>query len=127
LEPSLISSLISIFVLILVLFAAYLAARFAGMRIKSTIRSRHMEIVDRIILGRDKALLLVKVGKRSFVVGMTQQMMSTIAEIESSELDNGDVEAADLSFTSIFKESLQRMNIPGFRKKDDGNPWDDGQ
>jgi len=86
-----------------------------------------MEIVDRIILGRDKALLLVKVGERSFVVGMTQQTMSTIAEIEASELGGGDGGTTDMSFVSILKDSLQRMNIPGFKRKDGGSRWDDGQ
>lgn len=126
--PSYVSSLISIFVLILILLAAYITARFTGTRMKRMSRSRHMEIIDQIIVTKDKTVLLLKVGERIFVVGLTAQGMNTIAEMSSSEITEVPAESLELGFGSVLKDCLQRIGIPGFRKEADINQWtDEGQ
>ena len=123
--PSFVSSLISILVLILILLAAYITARFTGIRMKRMSRSRHMEIVDQIIVAKDRTVLLLKVEERIFVVGLTAQGMNTIAEMSSSELTEVSAESTELGFGTILKDCLQRIGIPRFRKEADINQWTD--
>jgi len=77
-----------------------------------------MEIIDQIVLARDKSILLLKVGEYILVVGMTSQGMSTLAKIPASELSTVSPESPK-GFGFILKDSLKRMGIPGMQREDD--------
>ena len=74
-----------IVVMIAVIVAAYLAARFLsgkGRRLKS----HHIRMLDRMMLGRDKHVVLIEVGNKKLLIGITNQAINVLGDIDGETL-----------------------------------------
>ncbi|MDR3207741.1 MAG: flagellar biosynthetic protein FliO, partial [Oscillospiraceae bacterium] len=75
----------------LLLFVAILAACWFGLRFLSrrgglSTRGRHMQVLDRLALGRDNTLLLVRVAGRLLAVGVAKEGLRTLCELDADAL-----------------------------------------
>lgn len=76
-------------VLLLVLFGCYLFTRWAGTGLSGRFlmpgAQRQMKVLERLAVGRDQALLVVRLAKRTFLLGSSPSGFSLLAELTEEE------------------------------------------
>lgn len=77
----------AILVILVILFLAWYVTRFISLRARGKLAGRHMRVVDRLTVGNDRALLLVKVGAEYCVIGVTGHEMRLIKTLDPSEAE----------------------------------------
>ncbi len=80
------SSFTLIIILVLVLVAAYFTTRFLSVHSKRLTKGASMKLLDQMALSRDKHVVLLKVGEKGYIIGVTNQGMNVIGTMEKKEL-----------------------------------------
>jgi len=71
---------------IAVLAVAYFVTRFLGTRMGQVTGSKYLKVIDRVMLGNDKAICLVQVGVRFYMIGVTNHHIECLAELDDKDL-----------------------------------------
>lgn len=71
---------------VLVLVLCYMTTRRIGRSIQSGARAKYMTVIDRLPIGTDRYLMVVKTGKRCFLLGVSPGQITRLAELEEEEL-----------------------------------------
>ncbi len=79
------STLFYIFIMVAVLLAAYFTTKYLSGKAKHIVKSRHIVVLDRMGIAKDKMLLLVKVGDKSMLIGVTNQSINSLGEVDIDE------------------------------------------
>ena len=82
-------SLLSILLtLALALLACYLVTRWTGLGLGSRLGAggRHVRVLERVPVGRDQALVVVRAANRVFLLGSSPSGFSLLAELTEEEL-----------------------------------------
>jgi flagellar biogenesis protein FliO len=107
--------------MLLVLAAAYYATKFLSGRSKRSLKGRRIEITECIGLSKDKQILLLKADDRFLIIGMTNQSINMLGELDggkSADQTEGENEppvvcgsdkdkAADKKAADKFKDILK--------------------
>lgn len=107
---------------ILILLLAWWWSRFLGRRMSGAAGGRYMKVIDSIMIGRDKQLLLVKVREETFLVGVSAQEISFMTRVEEEFPDivpdagNG---AAGMPFSEALQQVLKQMKNRKEHEKDE--------
>ncbi|MFI3249639.1 MAG: flagellar biosynthetic protein FliO [Eubacteriales bacterium] len=81
--------LIFLIVLGLTLLAAYYSTRFVGTQWGSATRfmdGKSIQILERLYVGRDQHIMLVKLANRHLLLGCTASQITNLAELTSEEI-----------------------------------------
>lgn len=109
---SLITSLILI---VLVLYAAYYFTKILSKKITNYSASKHMKIVDRIALSQNKFLLIVEVDKSFLLLGVADNNISVLKELDDLNLEfsesEGKFDGSNSKFAEILKENLLKNKL----------------
>ena len=78
-------------------FVAILALSYFGLRYMSrrnllSARGRHLQVVDRMAVGRDSTILLVRVADKVLVTGVGKEGFNTLCEMSAAELETEEPE-----------------------------------
>lgn len=92
------------FILILVLAAWSVRLLSRGYSTQS--RGKMIQVVERIGLGTDKQLLIVKAAGRAYLLGVTAQHIEKIEELDPDELPDVFEPGKDGAFLDMFKKAL---------------------
>lgn len=76
-----------ILVMVAVIAGAYVATKYIAGKGGSA-KSRHIRIIDRMMLGRDKHIVLIEVGDRNLLIGVTNQSINMLGDISGETLKN---------------------------------------
>ncbi len=109
LEDSTGSTLLLIFVLLLVIFAAYFTTRYLSVKGGNLMKGKYMLVKDRVVLAKDKQILLLQVGTKYIVVGVTSQAVNHLGTIEDGELQPIVQEPQTDVGMQSFKEVLAKI------------------
>lgn len=94
---------------VLVLFLSWYLTRKLGRYTGQFGRSNgNLQIIDRISLGQNEALALVRAGDRFLLIGISHAGISCLCELDKGTVSNLQETAADASGTD-FKELLQQL------------------
>ncbi|MCI8437413.1 MAG: flagellar biosynthetic protein FliO [Lawsonibacter sp.] len=104
-------------VILLVLAGAWFFTRWAGQNFGGSgllIRSgSRLRVLDRVMLGRDQALLVVKAGQRYLLLGSTPAGLTLLAELSQEEGENWDPPASpegpEAKRPPDFRALMQRL------------------
>lgn len=109
-----------LFLFIFVLAMAYLCTRWIGKHYGASFRSGgKIKVLDQKLLGQDRALYIVQIGKKVWLLGASGNSIVSLGEFESEEfLEFSESEVGEMrepkqdtiEFISTFKESLQRYS-----------------
>lgn len=96
-----------------VLYLAYIASRFVGKKFSAAGQSKYMKIIDRLSLGLDRNLILVKVGSDYylFIAGRKEFKMVAKVKIDNTGEagdDNETVSGPVFDFREIFDKYINR-------------------
>lgn len=108
---SFIEPLLTVFFLVVVLFGAWYVSRFAAVKMRHLSQSKYMEVIDRIYLGKDRGLYLIRVGDRAYLIGMTANGMEHISEIPLDGLVTTDKDEKINEFGKLFRECRKRFRL----------------
>ena len=98
------SSLFYILVMVAVLIAAYFTTKYLSGKARHIMKSRHIVVLDRMGIAKDKMLMVVKVGDKSLLIGVTNQNISSLGEV-----DVGEAPAAEEQTKSTTQGALSKF------------------
>ena len=78
--------------MVAVLVGAYVLTKWFSKKSRNIARSRHILVLDRMALAKDKSLYLTEVGGKCLLIGITNQSITTLGEIDKEAL--GEPEAS---------------------------------
>lgn len=90
----------------LVIGAAFYITRFIGQSTLRYTRSTNLQVIDYIILGRDKGLYIVKVGDKFFLIGVSNNNITYLTEINKEDMK---VPTNDKDFVTNLNISIERL------------------
>lgn len=112
-----------------VLYLAYVSTKMLGRRytMKSG-GSKNIKIIDSAAIGKGKNIMIVKAGKKTFLVGASEKEINLISELDSDDFieEEKTQEHNTMDFKTAFKNVLETR----FKKntdKDKENENDGGQ
>lgn len=88
------STLGLIAVLLAVLLFAYYATRYIGKKSGGLTRAAHMRVKERVMLQKDKSIVLLETKDKYYLIGVTGQSIGLIAELKREELKELEPEEA---------------------------------
>lgn len=91
---------------LLVIGAAFYITRFIGQSTLRYTRSTNLQVIDYIILGRDKGLYIVKVGDKFFLIGVSNNNITYLTEINKEDIK---VPTNDKDFVTNLNISIERL------------------
>lgn len=91
---------------LLVIGVAFYITRFIGQSTLRYTRSTNLQVIDYIILGRDKGLYIVKVGDKFFLIGVSNNNITYLTEINKEDIK---VPTNDKDFVTNLNISIERL------------------
>lgn len=76
-----------IVVMAAILVAAYLTTKFLAQKSRR-MGSRHIRMHDSMMIGRDRTIAVIEVAGKTLLIGITNQSINVLADIDASELNN---------------------------------------
>ncbi|MCM1226939.1 MAG: flagellar biosynthetic protein FliO [Clostridium sp.] len=113
-NDSLISQVGVIFATILgiafILYLAYISTKLIGKRY--SLRSgggKKLKIIDSVSVGKGENIIIVRAGKKTFLVGVASANVSLLSELDSEDFpDNENTPESEMSFKTAFKAVLEK-------------------
>lgn len=109
-----------LFLFIFVLAMAYLCTRWIGKHYGTSFRaSGKIKVLEQKLLGQDRALYIVQIGKKVWLLGASGNSIVSLGEFESEQFfafyegeanEMREPKQDTIEFISTFKESLQRYS-----------------
>ena len=110
----------TIVLMLAVFVGAYYFSKFFAKQYQPKMggKVKNIEIIERMAVGKDQSLALVKVSDRVFLLAFTAQSVTKIEEMDASLFPvNKDIEkTGEQNFMSIFTDAYNNL----LNKKDEG-------
>jgi len=108
-----------------VLYLAYIASRFVGKKFSAANNSRHIKIIERVSLGLDKHLILIRIGSDHYLFLSGKKDFQMVAKVDIDKEESGEPENENkpgetvFNFNEIFDKYLNkgRKKSPVGRKE----------
>ncbi len=103
-----------LFVLVLIIGAAWSVVKLFGQKATARLRGTWLHVVDEVILGQSRGIILCEVGQKVYAVGVTDHNISLLFEISNpklmEEIASGDYMQPDRSNNlKIFKNGISKL------------------
>ena len=99
----------------------YLLRKMMGRRGGAALGVDALTVLQTTYVGQHKAISLVKVGRRSVLVGVTDNQISTLTELDQDETDEILGEASEPvkseSFSRLLSGAAEKLKMFGLKKK----------
>jgi len=69
-----------------VLYLSYLFSRYLAVGAAKVNKSKYVKIIDRVVLGQDRLILIAAVGEKYYLLGSTAQSIQILAEIDEKDM-----------------------------------------
>lgn len=110
----------AICVLLVVLFAAYKVTRLIGQKYQAqSMRGSYIEVVERMAIGQDRALYIVRLRDKVLLLGVTAHHVELLAELDPQQYE--DLPPRDQNpdvFSSVLGETIKNWGNKLQGKKD---------
>lgn len=102
-----------------VLFLAWFLLRWIGGHAPIQSHFKHIKILDRVVIDREKYLLLVSAGDRTLLIAMSSGAIETLCEFDPQQRALFDAAAeSEPCFSAVIKQMLPRKNNPSAKGGD---------
>lgn len=106
--PEIVSAAGMLLLMALVLAGAYVAARAAGKGFQPRGTARDLCVLEHLALDRDKSLLVVRVGKRVFLLGAAPQGVTKLEELDPEEFSAQEARPQPARFSTALQEAVRK-------------------
>lgn len=94
--------------LVFVLFLAYITIKWMGRRMSAQAGGRVIKIIDRVMIGQDKCLLVLSVGGQTMLVGMTGDAVTKLADLPDLTQQPADGIATPPEFYDVLSDAVKK-------------------
>jgi flagellar biosynthetic protein FliO len=108
------STLFYIVVMVAVLVGAYVLTKWFSKKSRRMIKSQHICVLDRMALAKDKSLYLTEVGGKCLLIGVTNQSINTLGEIDKEALGDLDTSQKATFFGGSASKASSDTGESGF-------------
>lgn len=70
----------------LILFLAWGLIRFFGGNLRGRLQGRYIRVLDEVTLGPNRGMVVIEVGGKAFLVGVTDHQISMLGELDDSQM-----------------------------------------
>ncbi len=101
----------TIVLMLLVFVGAYFFSKFAAKQYQPKFgAARNIEIIERMVVGKDQSLALVRVSGRVFLIAFTAQSVTKIEEMDSSLFPvDTEVQKTGENFMNFFTDAYKNL------------------
>ncbi|RPF48401.1 flagellar biogenesis protein FliO [Hydrogenoanaerobacterium saccharovorans] len=99
--------LFSLVMLILILTLAYYTTKWIGKRCSIQNGSKIIQVLDKVVVGQDKMLMIIRVQNQTMLVGMTSHSVQKLCDIENIDELLIQSKASETDFSSILSTALR--------------------
>lgn len=102
--------LMVILVFILILYLAYFATKKLGKRLSfKGVGNKNIKIIESISVGQNKAIMIIQSAGKTMLIGITQNGISLISELDDEKLILNDDEnnSQTMKFSECFKTAFE--------------------
>lgn len=78
-----------IFAVIVILYLSYVVSRKLGGTVMNHSMSKNIHVIDTVFLGRDKSAVIVRIGQKDYLLGVSQENISLLKELEEGQVSIG--------------------------------------
>lgn len=89
---------------------AYAFTRWLSKKYRAMSAGKHLKVIERQPLGKDRELLMISVGGRAYVLGVTAHAVNAVCSFDVSDLPPRE-EPASVQFGGVLKSVLRRGGI----------------
>ena len=114
--PEFISVLGLLVVMVAVFAGAYWASKWLAQKYQGgtgCAHTRYVKVLERTVIGRDSALLLVQVGEKIYLLSTTAKQIERIAELSKEDLPQIEQQEHSIVTQPSFLSVLQKMAQKG--------------
>ena len=105
----LLSLLAALFAVAVVIYLSYLFSKYISMGSSKLTQAKHMTIIDRLMVGQDRFILIVRVQDSVFLVSVTSQAIQILKELKSDDFGDENTAVKKDFFEESFKSILQKI------------------
>ncbi len=108
----------AILMIVAIVVLAFYSTRWLGKRMGVSAASKYLTVVDRISLGQDKFIAIVKMGGKHLLIGISSGSVTNLGELSEEDMIQQPSDQTLPSFGDAFKESLKKYGSFGVGKRD---------
>lgn len=76
----------TLLIVILVIYLSYVGSKMIGKGFRGKRNTRYMNMVDQLVVGQDKSIAIIKVGPNYYMVGITNNGITLLSNLEEEDL-----------------------------------------
>ena len=95
-----------------VLYLSYLFSRYLAVGAAKINKSKNIKIIDRVVLGQERMLLITKIGAKYYLIGSSSQSIQILTELDSKDITDISYPeniSGNISGNIPFKDTLKGM------------------
>ena len=95
----------------IVLYLSYLFSRYLAVGAARINKSKNIKIIDRVVLGQERMLLITKIGEKYYLIGSSAQSIQILTELDRKDvIDHSYPEniSGSIPFKNALKEVLSK-------------------
>lgn len=96
-------------VMVVVIFAAYIAARWISLKYEKMSSGKYIEQLDRVFVGRDRSVIIIRVGQKVLLLSCSAQGTTLISELDEEDLVPVKTQTKADSFSSIMEGLIGKL------------------
>lgn len=99
-------SVIYFLIMIAIIFAAYITAKWVSLKSEKIRRGKYIEQLDRVYTGRDRSMVIVRIGQKVFLLSDSAEGLSHISDLSEEDLIPLSIEQEPDSFNTILDKFI---------------------
>ena len=112
----------TIMALAFVIFLIYISLKYGGGKFQNVQKNKFVKILQRSQISKDNSLLLVKIGKRAYVISSTTGRIEILYELDKDEISTLQ-NVNELPQYKNLKDFYERSGIEKVVKNTFNNEW----
>ncbi|MHC1724178.1 MAG: flagellar biosynthetic protein FliO [Aminipila sp.] len=102
--------ILALLAVVAVIYLSYIFSKYVALGASKMSGTRYMRVVDRMMLGQDKMMMIVQIGDSYYLTGVTSQNVQIIKELSGEELIEMQATVQPTPFQQVvsFKSALQK-------------------
>lgn len=110
---SVITAIGTLVIIVVILFLTYICTKYIGNRMSlggyTRQNARYISIIDRVMVGQESSVALVRVSGRVFLLGITGDNVNMLTELEQDELIEIPAPVNGNYTGTAFKDVIERL------------------
>lgn len=91
-----------------VLYLSYLFSRYLAIGAAKVNKSKYIKIIDRIVLGQDRMIMIALIGEKYYLIGSSAQSIQILTELDEKAMTEISLSDRDAD-SVVFKDKLKGL------------------